>query len=456
VCAAALYAAGCGRIGYDELSPVSESPGGNGGSGSSGHAGLDASSGGAKSRDGGAGGSTSSGGAPTGGVSGIGGSGAGTGGAPTTDGAPGTGGGAITDAGDSGRIDSGCSVGCEPWWDPAFTRRRKLTFDQTRQSGDVDGIVVLVRLDPTRIDYAAVQNQGQDLRFVDDDGTTVLPHEVERWVPSGTSIVWVRVPRIDPSTDLDHLWMYYGNGTATDAQQRNVVWAGYDAVYHLDGFSESSGHQPAAVDHGTADVADGIGHARDLDGVATYIDLGPNLPILQSASTITVTLRVRVRTIAGERALLSASVNSSAPTGLSRAFVSFVNVADLRAGGRARDVDATSSFLTTTGAPMSVGTATWQHIGAVMDLTTQEILLFVDGAAQATDGLSLPFSASITDATPTSFNVLGASDDLASQYLDGSLDEVRIAPTRRTPAWIETDARSERDGLIRYGAEQAR
>jgi hypothetical protein len=231
------------------------------------------------------------------------------------------------------------------------------------------------------------------------------------------------------------------------------VWAGYDAVYHLDALMDSAGNQAAAVDHGTT-VTDGIGRARGFDGVAAYIDLGSNLSMLQVASTMTVSLRVRVRSIVGERALLSASVNSAAPTGLSRAFVSFVNAADVRAGGRARDVDATSSFLTTLNAPMSVGANAWQHIAAVMDLGSQEIRLFVDGTLQQTDALSVPFSAPSTDDTPTSFNVLGASDDLSSQYLDGALDEVRIAPTRRAAAWIETDARSERDELVQYGPEQ--
>jgi biopolymer transport protein ExbB len=351
--------------------------------------------------------------------------------------------------------DAGCgATGCDPWWDPNFGRRRKLTFDQRQQSGSVESLTVLVLLDTTRIDYAAAQSLGQDLRFIDDDGRTVLSHEVERWTVGGTSVAWVRVPRIEPRTDLDHVWMYYGSASAPDTQQPRAVWADYDAVYHLDAFTDSAGNQAAATDHGTIVVTDGIGHARGFDGVAAYIDLGPNLSMLQAASMVTVSLRVRARSIVGERALLSASVNSTVPTGLSRAFVSFVNAADVRAGGRARDVDATSSFLTTLNAPVSVGANLWQHVAAVMDLGTQEIRLFVDGILQQTDALSVPFSAPTTDATPTSFNVLGASDDLTSQYLDGALDEVRVAPTVRTAAWVETDARSERDALIQFGPEQ--
>jgi hypothetical protein len=441
-------AVGCGRIGYDELALSSLFTGGH----AAVTAVIEGGSGGASNRGDASSDSGTGGGLGSGGASGSGNRDAGRGGTQGTGGltvASGGGGGAEASA------DSGCgTTGCDPWWDSNFKRRRKLTFDQRQQPGSVESLSVLVLLDATRIDYGATQSLGQDVRFVDDDGRTVLRHEVERWTAGATSVVWVRVPSIEPRTDLDHVWMYYGNPSAPDVQEPGGVWGGYDAVYHLDGLADSTGKQAAAADHGTTVVTDGIGHARGFDGVAAYLDLGANLSMLQAASMMTVSLRVRVRSIVGERALLSSSVNSATPTGLSRAFVSFVNAADLRAGGRARDVDATSTFLTTLNAPMSVGANTWQHIAAVMDLTSQEILLFVDGALQQTDALSIPFSAPMTDATPTSFNVLGASDDLTSQYLDGTLDEVRIAPVRRTPAWVDTDARSERDGLIRFGPEQ--
>lgn len=58
------------------------------------------------------------------------------------------------------------------------------------------------------------------------------------------------------------------------------------------------------------------------------------------------------------------------------------------------------------------------------------------------------------DATPTSFNVLGASDDTTSQFLDGALDEVRVTSIRRSASFIQTDARSESDQLIQFGSEE--
>jgi biopolymer transport protein ExbB len=440
---ASLWGPACGRVGYDQIPKQARSSGGAGSGGAdvgTTGGGISSDASGGRSGTGGAGAPSDASVFPSGGTAGrASGGGSGTGGSVA----------------DSGALDSGCGrPACDPWWDPAFTRRRKLSFAQDLEPENVSDLSVLVRLDATRISYGQTQPLGQDIRFVDDDGTTVLPHEIERWGPASTSVLWVRVPRIDGGTNIDHIWMYYGNAVAQAVEQKSVVWSGYDAVYHLDDFADSTGKQPVAVDHGTANVTDGIGHARLLDGVAAYIDLGSNLSLLEGAAAVTLSARVRVKSVVGERALFSYSVNSAVPTGLSRAFMSFVNAADVRAGGRAHDTDAASSFLTTMGGPMKVGSTTWTHLAAVIDLRTQEVLLFADGSLLSTDTLSTPFTAATMDKTPTSFNVLGASDDATSQFLDGALDEVRITSIRRSASYIGTDARSEDDTLIQFGAEE--
>ena len=134
---------------------------------------------------------------------------------------------------------------------------------------------VLVQLDSSRIDYSLTQNDGADLRFVDRDGT-LLPHEIETWNAAGTSYVWVKVPQIDGSSGTDHIWLYYGNAVAADAQNVAAVWnSGYAAVYHLDDTSQDS---TANLNHGTnSGSLDAPGRVADgqwFDGVDDYVDLG--------------------------------------------------------------------------------------------------------------------------------------------------------------------------------------
>src|SRR5262245_27533596 len=113
------------------------------------------------------------------------------------DGGGGSGGG-DTGAGDSGGAGDSSGSGdgsVSAWWDSSWQHRIKLVLSNAGPS--LLAFPVMVRLDTTRVTYADAQNQGQDVRFVDADGTTVLPHEIEQWNPNGASYLWVRVPQID-------------------------------------------------------------------------------------------------------------------------------------------------------------------------------------------------------------------------------------------------------------------
>ena len=105
------------------------------------------------------------------------------------------------------------------WWNTSWSQRKQLTFNNTGQAENLTNFAVLVELDSTRINYALTQNAGQDLRFVDADGT-LLAHEIETWNESGTSYVWVSVPQIDASSGSDYIWMYYGNAVGARHAER--------------------------------------------------------------------------------------------------------------------------------------------------------------------------------------------------------------------------------------------
>lgn len=139
-----------------------------------------------------------------------------------------------------------------------------------------------MRLDPGRIDYAQTSDQGADLRFVESDGT-LLPYEIESWNPGGISIIWVRVPQIDGSSDSDSIWLYYGNPAAADGQDPEGVWdATFAGVWHFNGdFLDATANLNDGTNFGTTGVAGQFAGARSFDGVDDYIDAGsdPSLGI---------------------------------------------------------------------------------------------------------------------------------------------------------------------------------
>ena len=124
------------------------------------------------------------------------------------------------------------------WMDSDYTKRRKLTFDNSAQSEILEGFPVIISLDNSRVDYSQTQNQGQDLRFTNSAGM-LLPYEIEKWNESGISSVWVKVPSIAGSSNADYVWMYYGNPAAAD-NQSSSVWGDYAAVWHMASNQDSS------------------------------------------------------------------------------------------------------------------------------------------------------------------------------------------------------------------------
>lgn len=116
------------------------------------------------------------------------------------------------------------------WYDTSWGYRRKITFDNSAQTENLTNFPVMVKLDSTRISYANTQDSGQDIRFTDSDGTTLLKYEIEKWDETGTSTVWVKVPQIDASSSTDNIYMYYGNSSVADGQDATNVWTGLSAI----------------------------------------------------------------------------------------------------------------------------------------------------------------------------------------------------------------------------------
>ena len=143
------------------------------------------------------------------------------------------------------------------WYNSGWKYRRKLTLDNTTSnlgttSETLTDFTILVVLTSSNIDYSNTQDSGQDLRFTDSDGTTLLSYEIEKWDEAGTSYVWVKIPQIDINSNTDSIYMYYGNTGASDAQNANNTWDNnYVSVWHLDETSGTNISDSAGSNSGT-------------------------------------------------------------------------------------------------------------------------------------------------------------------------------------------------------------
>lgn len=209
-------------------------------------------------------------------------------------------------AGGSAGSDSNGFIGCVTARASQFSiwgRRRPLMIQNATRAETFTNFPTLVVLDSTRVDYAQTQNSGQDLRFVDNDASTTLPHQIETWNEAGSSYVWVNIPQVEASTNADCIWMYYGNAAAADGQNATSVWSSeFSGVYHFNtAVTDSTSNAANGTINGTVNnVAGKLSGGQSF--AAGFVQTPINSP--RTAANITLSLWFRTNTTVSLRHLM--------------------------------------------------------------------------------------------------------------------------------------------------------
>ena len=107
---------------------------------------------------------------------------------------------------------------------------------------------VLLRL-PAAVSSQLRSAGGKDL-LIEDESGTALSFEVETFNPSGTTLVWVKVPSLSSATVLT---VYFG-GAANAANDASAVWSRYAGVWHFSPSAAGTMTVPDATGNGFAGV----------------------------------------------------------------------------------------------------------------------------------------------------------------------------------------------------------
>ena len=341
----------------------------------------------------------------------------------------------------SGWCNDTTGITCDTSW----STRRTITINNSASSENLTNFPILVKLNSSRIDYDKTQNNGEDIRFVDpSDPTTVLSHEIETWNESGTSYVWVKVPQIDSGSTTDSIYMYYGNAAATDGQNVSDVWSNnFNAVYHMDESSgttltdstsnANSATKKSAAEPNPTTVAP-IGNGQDFDGTDDYARANDSASLdLSSAGTI------------------SSWVNRDATA--SAGLIGKSETTTTRSQNYALILSGNNPFLV-------LGNGiTSQDLYFGSDVTDNDTDYFLSGTWDSSNVRSY-FNGAAGGSAAQTVTPLTNNDQLkigefglASNRLNGVLDEVRIASVARSADWVEAEYLTGTDAMNSFSSE---
>jgi hypothetical protein len=341
------------------------------------------------------------------------------------------------------------------WWNTDFAYRMSIILNNAASSENLVNFTLPITLtSSTNFFWSHIQDNGNDIRFVDADNATELYFEFEYFngtAENDTMLAWVRVPQIDATSTTDFIWLYYGNNTCTvtDHQSSSGTWTpNYELVQHL---NNTSGTQYDATING---------HNTSLINVASQ---GKNTGQLDGADVFNATLSHNV-TIPDSSALSFVSGSNDIPftvsawmyappitTGNHQTIVCKSSVASIEYA-LFLNQSATSNYLSFALYSTSVGnyiakTATgvigigaYSHVVATYNGngTVSGITLYVAGAAVATGNVAVGSYSNMTD-TEGTLNIGYRNLTAPDRYYNHTLDEIRIVRSALSAEWIEAN-----------------
>ena len=154
-------------------------------------------------------------------------------------------------------------------WLQGYAYREKITINGDNVYGSVDllDFPLLVSLSQSNLRSVyyrglVFSDDGWDIRFTSDDGTTLLDHDLELYTASsGELVAWVRIPSLSYAEDSE-IYLYYGNPDADSDPSKSTTWStDFQGIWHLgENVNDASQFSNNGVNNGAVSVAGKIGN----------------------------------------------------------------------------------------------------------------------------------------------------------------------------------------------------
>jgi hypothetical protein len=310
-----------------------------------------------------------------------------------------------------------------PWYSNSWPYRKAIVINHGQVAGQLSNFPVLVDITDPDLSTKAQPN-GNDILFTDSQNN-MLPHEIESYNSSyGQLISWVCVPSLSPTTDT-LLYMYYGNPSASDQENRTLVWdTDFVMVQHMEQLSgtrtDSTSYGNNAVPSGivTKDISGKIDGADFFNSSGYEIIPGGFLP----STSITIEFWMKPASYSTTSYTKFINTGPKTTTGITGSQV--VKTSDSWTLGLSWNSGAqsisTGSFISNSA--WNYLTVTWDGTYATSYVNGQEIKQAIIAGTPDWIGKALYI----------------ASNYVRAELFNGSVDEIRISDIARTSQWIQT------------------
>lgn len=328
-----------------------------------------------------------------------------------------------------------------PWWDKTWTGRKSVDVKPGDGGRPEGAVTVLVRLHEGNFPFAALKEDGSDLRVLAEDHKTELPFHLERYDSlMNEGFLWLRLPEIKEGTDPTKIWLYFGNPVAENAGDSQATYPDPAVlVYH---FSEqgapprdysSKGNSGSAAPTPTEGALIGA-------GIILFGTTGFEIPASESltweAGTQATVMAWVKPSAAGNDAVLFRREEGGARFVLGvDDGVPYLEVAD-----------GAGTMRSNAGEP--IGEGAWRHLAAVAG--PGKVDLLVDGKPYGTVAKGLPALAGAA--------ILGTTPEVGGGFA-GEVDEFQIHAAPFDAAQIAflaatQSGSAESQALVAVGADE--
>ncbi len=331
------------------------------------------------------------------------------------------------------------------WWNKDWDYRKEFTFDTTVTGlpieTSVNEAVVLIKLHLGNFTYFNdTLPGGEDFRFVSGDDITPLKYHIEYYNPvQQVGLIWVKIPRVTPGTNLEKIYMYYGNENAVSGADKPGTYSVDDVmVYHFDGVPQDATAYANHPQGNTSTEAPGsvMGSGVEFNGTQSIIiPSSPSLRLLPDPGvTASMWLKATgeqtdaaVLNYVGENAnSLSLRIDGSTP---------YLQYIVDGTATRTNPIDETAEGLVAD---------TWNHI--VFVVSPETLTLYINGVEYANADVTIDEIGGVVS--------IGAMPDDTSGFI-GQVDELRILKRAESNDWLTLAYNNQgpSDLLVRAGAD---